>query len=71
MDIRQHHKPALDQLFSRFVRGSNAQTAGVAGSGLGLSIVKYLVGMHGGRVQARSTLGQGSTFSVYLPSVAA
>jgi signal transduction histidine kinase len=61
----------LDQLFSRFVRGSNAQTAGVAGSGLGLSIVKYLVGMHGGRVQARSTLGQGSTFSVYLPSVAA
>jgi signal transduction histidine kinase len=60
-----------DQLFSRFVRGSNAQTAGVAGSGLGLSIVKYLVGMHGGRVQARSTLGRGSTFSVYLPSVAA
>ena len=60
-----------DQLFSRFVRASNAKTAGVAGSGLGLSIVKYLVEMHGGRVQVRSTLGRGSTFSVYLPAVAA
>jgi signal transduction histidine kinase len=61
----------LDQLFSRFVRGSNAMTAGVAGSGVGLSIVKYLVEMHGGRVKVRSTLGRGSTFSVYLPAVAA
>jgi signal transduction histidine kinase len=57
-----------DQLFSRFVRGSNAKTAGLPGSGLGLSIVKFLVEMHGGHVQVRSTLGRGSTFSVYLPA---
>jgi signal transduction histidine kinase len=59
----------VDQLFSRFVRGSNAKTAGLPGSGLGLSIVKFLVEMHGGHVQVRSTLGRGSTFSVFLPAV--
>jgi PAS domain S-box-containing protein len=57
-----------DQLFSRFVRASNARTAGLPGSGLGLSIVKVLTEMHGGHVDMRSTLGQGSTFSVFLPA---
>jgi signal transduction histidine kinase len=56
------------ELFSRFVRGSNARTAGLPGSGLGLSIVKVLAEMHGGHVEVRSTLGQGSTFSVFLPT---
>jgi signal transduction histidine kinase len=56
------------QLFSRFVRASNARTAGLPGTGLGLSIVKVLTEMHGGRVDVASTLGQGSTFSVYLPA---
>jgi PAS domain S-box-containing protein len=55
------------QLFSRFVRASNARTAGLPGTGLGLSIVKVLTEMHGGHVEVVSTLGQGSTFSVYLP----
>jgi signal transduction histidine kinase len=56
------------QLFSRFVRASNARTAGLPGTGLGLSVVKVLVEMHGGHVEVASTLGQGSTFSVYLPA---
>ncbi len=55
------------QLFSRFVRASNARTAGLPGTGLGLSIVKVLIEMHGGHVAVDSTLGRGSTFSVYLP----
>ena len=55
------------QLFSRFVRASNARTAGLPGTGLGLSIVKVLTEMHGGHVEVDSTLGRGSTFSVYLP----
>jgi PAS domain S-box-containing protein len=55
------------QLFNRFVRGSNARTAGLPGTGLGLSIVKVLTEMHGGHVEVDSTLGRGSTFSVYLP----
>jgi two-component system phosphate regulon sensor histidine kinase PhoR len=56
------------QLFTRFVRASNARTAGLPGTGLGLSIVKVLTEMHGGHVEVDSTLGQGSTFSVYLPA---
>jgi PAS domain S-box-containing protein len=56
------------QLFSRFVRASNARTAGLPGTGLGLSIVKVLTEMHGGHVEVASTLGQGSTFTVYLPA---
>jgi PAS domain S-box-containing protein len=58
-----------DQLFTRFVRASNARTAGLPGTGLGLSIVKVLTEMHGGHVDVRSTLGRGSTFSVFLPVV--
>jgi len=57
-----------DQLFSRFVRASNARTAGLPGIGLGLSIVKILAEMHGGHVEVHSVLGLGSTFSVYLPA---
>ncbi len=57
-----------DQLFSRFVRASNARTAGLPGIGLGLSIVKILTEMHGGHVEVHSVLGLGSTFSVYLPA---
>ena len=55
------------QLFDRFVRASNARTAGLPGTGLGLSVVKVLVEMHGGHVEVTSTLGRGSTFSVHLP----
>jgi signal transduction histidine kinase len=57
-----------DHLFNRFVRASNARTAGLPGIGLGLSIVKVLTEMHGGRVEVHSVLGLGSTFSVYLPA---
>ena len=56
------------RLFSPFVRGSNARIAGLPGSGLGLTIVKSLVEMHGGRVKVESALGEGSTFSVFLPA---
>ncbi len=55
------------RLFGPFVRGSNARIAGLPGTGLGLSIVKGLVEMHGGNVKVESTLGEGTTFSVFLP----
>ena len=55
------------KLFGPFVRGSNARIAGLPGTGLGLSIVKGLVEMHGGHVKVESTLGEGTTFSVFLP----
>lgn len=53
---------AMDHLFDRFYRvGENG------GSGLGLAIVDALARAHGGRVHARSRLGEGSTFEVILP----
>ncbi len=59
------------RLFGPFVRGSNARIAGLPGTGLGLAIVKSLVEMHGGHVRVESQLGQGTTFSVFLPVHAA
>ena len=44
-----------------------AETAGLPGSGLGLSIVQLLTEMHGGHVSVHSVLGAGTTFSVFLP----
>ena len=58
----------IGQLFGRFVRASNARTAGLPGTGLGLSIVKAITELHGGRVSVDSTLGSGTTFTVYLPA---
>jgi PAS domain S-box-containing protein len=57
----------LGQLFGRFVRASNARLAGLPGTGLGLSVVKAITELHGGRVEVSSTLEHGTTFSVYLP----
>jgi PAS domain S-box-containing protein len=57
----------IGNLFDRFVRATNARTAGLPGTGLGLSIVKAIVELHGGDVSVQSTLGRGTTVSVYLP----
>ncbi len=57
----------LSQVFDRFVRASNARKASVPGTGLGLSVVKGITELHGGRVEAESTVGAGTTFRVYLP----
>jgi PAS domain S-box-containing protein len=57
----------MDRLFHRFVRASNARTSGRPGTGLGLSVVKAIVEVHGGRVTVDSALEQGTTFSIYLP----
>jgi len=53
------------QLFERFQRGVSARHYG--GLGLGLYITRTIVEAHGGRVQAKSEVGEGSTFTVELP----
>ena len=57
----------LPRIFDRFYRGSKARTRGEAGSGLGLTIAKGIVELHGGRIWADSERGSGSTFSFTLP----
>lgn len=58
---------AADQqhLFTRFFRAETS--TGIAGTGIGLNLVRQLVTMHGGSITVDSAVGQGSTFTVRLP----
>jgi two-component system phosphate regulon sensor histidine kinase PhoR len=55
------------EIFTTFYRGSKAQAAAIAGSGLGMTIVRGLVEGHGGSVTVSATAGGGTTVSVKLP----
>ncbi len=57
----------LPYLFERFWRGDKSRSRNKGGSGLGLSIVKQLVELHGGTVQVESAIDAGSTFTISLP----
>ncbi|WP_265596331.1 HAMP domain-containing sensor histidine kinase [Verrucomicrobium sp. BvORR106] len=60
----------LPYVFDRFLRGDTSTTRRHDGLGLGLSIVKHLVELHGGSIQAASEgLGKGATFTVTLPII--
>ncbi len=58
---------ALPRIFDRFYQVESHLTRQHGGIGLGLSITKAMVELHGGRIWADSTPGQGSTFTVLLP----
>lgn len=55
----------IERLFTRFYRTRAA--TGIAGTGIGLHLVKELVAMHGGEIRVQSAPGQGSTFRVTIP----
>jgi signal transduction histidine kinase len=58
----------LPELFSQYRRFKSAQ--GIDGVGLGLSMVKAVVDRHGGRIECRSEVGQGTRFNLHFPLLA-
>jgi signal transduction histidine kinase/CheY-like chemotaxis protein len=58
----------LESIFDMFIQVSGTDRAAQGGLGIGLTLVKSLVEMHGGRIEAQSPgLGRGATFTVRLP----
>ena len=56
----------INKIFDRFFRSEYHRSREHGGYGLGLSIVKSIVDAHGGEITVNSTLGSGTTFTVYL-----
>lgn len=54
----------LDRVFERFYRVDKSRSREVGGTGLGLSIVKHAAMVHDAEIRVKSTLGEGSTFTV-------
>jgi signal transduction histidine kinase len=57
----------LNKIFEKFYQGKNAIKHSVKGTGLGLTLVQHTVEAHGGKISVESTVGHGSTFSIFLP----
>jgi two-component system phosphate regulon sensor histidine kinase PhoR len=63
--IAREHIPRLTE---RFYRVDKGRSRAVGGTGLGLAIVKHVVNRHRGRLVIDSTIGQGTIFTIWLPT---
>ena len=59
-----------ERIFEAFQRGGRTPSASAEGTGLGLTLSKQLVDLHGGRLWMESEPGVGSTFSFSIPLIA-
>ena len=55
------------RIFTRFYRKEKSRSRQLGGHGLGLAIAKWIVDAHQGTIQVRSSVGEGSTFTVRIP----
>lgn len=58
----------LDKIWNRFYRVDKSRSSS-QGTGLGLSMVKWIVRLHGGEIKVESTFGEGTVFSFWLPAL--
>ncbi|WJY98262.1 sensor histidine kinase [Corynebacterium fournieri] len=58
-----------EHIFERFYRADSSRNRATGGSGLGLAITKSLIEAHGGTVKVATAPGEGSTFTISLPSL--
>ena len=63
--IAEEHIPHLTE---RFYRVDSSRNRGNGGTGLGLAITKTIIDLHNGKLEINSKEGEGSTFSIFLPS---
>ncbi|MCR2820273.1 ATP-binding protein [Lederbergia panacisoli] len=59
----------LPFVFERFYKADKARTRGRAGTGLGLAIAKNIIDAHNGHISVQSKLGNGTTFSFFIPEI--
>ncbi|WP_026584176.1 ATP-binding protein [Bacillus sp. J33] len=59
----------LPFVFERFYKADKARTRGRSGTGLGLAIAKNIIEAHKGHITVQSKLGQGTTFSIFIPRI--
>lgn len=59
-----------ERLFDRFFRGTAARSTSTAGTGLGMPIVREIMGRHNGKVSFKSEPGQGTVFYLFIPAAA-
>jgi two-component system phosphate regulon sensor histidine kinase PhoR len=56
------------RIFDKFYRGEDSLSREIEGTGLGLAMVKHIVGAHAGKVTVESELGKGAAFTIALPA---